>query len=156
MSVHKECGEQIRWARNQSGTKWLPPLEFAGEMFILTKNEEGEGDYTGTEVSTYRVHNCDPDKVEAWQAYKERLASIEIAKGASRVEALISDRQVARLRDIEEAWNEVHGVPCPKSDYCLTDGKCCNLSKVMSNGGEFVATIWPHPERVEAARVRRG
>lgn len=154
MSVHKECGEQIRWARNQSGTKWLPPLEFAGEAFILTKNEDGDGDYTGAEVSTYRVHFCDPEKVVAWQEYKEKLASIESAKTTERVALVMSDRLIAKQRDIELAWDEVHGVPCPKSDYCLTDGKCCNLSKVLSNGGEFVATIWPHPERVEAARGR--
>lgn len=153
MSVHKECGEQIRWARNQSDTKWIPPLEFAGEAFILTK-AEGSEDYIASEVSTYRVHNCDPDKVLAWQEYKAKLEALESRKRLEVSDHYLSDREIAKQRDQELAWDEVHGVPCPRSDFCLTDGKCCNLSKAKQNGGEFVATVWPHPERVEAARGR--
>lgn len=155
MSVHKNCGEQIRWAQRPGGG-WFPPLELVGEVFILTRNEGGDGDYTGSEVMAYRIHQCDPDKMEAWQAYKERLASIEDAKVKDERAAYVSDREAARARDMENAWDEVHGTPCPRSEHCLTDGYCCNLTAVKKNGGEFVPTKWPHPERVLAAQQAKG
>ena len=148
MSVHRECGERIRWARNASDTKWIPPLEFSGEAYILVKNEDGEGDIA-TEVSTYRVHNCDPAKMVAWQEYKEKVAAIEGGQRAEAQQIRTNDWEVKRLMEQEAAWDQVHGVQCPRCDG-PTDGKCINLSKAKS-GGEVVYTLWPHPERVEAA-----
>lgn len=154
MSVHKECGESVRWARNQNDTKWLPPLEAVGDIFILTRKESGDGDYTGSELMGYRIHQCDPDKVVAWQEYKAKLEALEARKQDERQTQYISDRDVARARDQENAWDLVHGTPCPRSDLCHTDGVCYNLSKAKK--GEMVATLWPHPERVEAASDGRG
>lgn len=153
MSVHKDCGEQIRWSKKPSSGGWYPPLELVGEVFILTRNEDGDGDYTGNEVMGYRIHNCDPDKMKAWQEYRAKLAALETDERKAEREEWVSAREAAKSRDMENAWDEVHGTPCPRSDHCLTDGMCCNLTQIKKTG-EFVPTKWPHPERVEA--VQRG
>lgn len=79
MSEHKDCGEEIRWAKlERDHERFLPPLEFAGEFFII------DADGVGVKVMGYRRHICDPDKVRAWQALQQELADLGVGKGAER------------------------------------------------------------------------
>lgn len=144
MSVHKQCGEQIRWARrDDDSTKWLPPLEFAGQAYIF-----GEDD-AAILVNTYRPHNCDPDKVEAWQEYKARLAEIEArqVETPSPIPSGMTDWEIAKQRREEEVWEDALKRKCPKCD-AKKGVKCHKLDHKFKATGELVETKMPHSERI--------
>jgi hypothetical protein len=95
VSIHKECGAQIRWAhRDDEPGRWLPPLEFAGQAYILTEDENA------VLVTTYKMHQCDPDQMEAWAAYKEKLAEIQ-ARNAAEPTGM-TNYEIAREQRREE------------------------------------------------------
>jgi hypothetical protein len=147
MSTHKDCGEQIRWARRlEDPTRWLPPLEYAGEGFVLSTSDDSE-DHFASEVHVYKLHRCDPDKVLAWQEYTERMADIQGTAPPGPSYAL------ARERDRENAWEQALKKPCPRCGVAKKV-KCKSLGTVAKKkekeSGEITETRWPHPERWSA------
>lgn len=146
MSIHKDCGEDIRWARrDETSGKWLPPLEHVGFAYILLDMEEGD-DKKAVEVPTYRVHQCDPEKMLAWREYKEKIAAIEEA-APRLVETVKSDWAIAREREREEVMLKTAAYACPRCN-APQGSPCTNLSKGKSFGKE---KRWPHKERMELA-----
>ena len=136
MSIHKECGEPIKWLRRpEDMDKFLPPMEYLGEVYVV---EEGAGIYR----QAYKLHMCDPDKIIAWQDYQRRLAE---AKGE---EFLPMD--AAREREREQIWELVRKVACPRCEAGV-DEKCISLSTHKVKAGIKEETKNPHPERIEHA-----
>lgn len=144
MSTHRDCGEPIRWAKRPDGNSWLPPLDYQGEAFILTRSENGTDEFIGSEVHTYKIHHCDPDKVIAWQEYQAKMADIQGREPPQTTYA------VSRERDREAAWEQAIKKVCPKCDApkkvrCKSLGY--NAKKKEKETGEITETRWPHPER---------
>jgi hypothetical protein len=144
MSVHKDCGEEIRWVRRDDDeTRWAPPIEFAGHFFILT--EDGKAVYT----ACYRRHECDPEKIEAWQAYQRRIAELK----NSEPEQPKNMWEVARARRREEASKLANAVACPS---CGADvGQQCMNRTTLKKTGEVAPTLNPHPERLRLAEENK-
>lgn len=145
MSVHKNCGEKIRWAKNAHGDRFLPPLEFVGHYYILLDMEEGD-DKMATEVSCYEVHQCDPEKVVAWQEYKDNLAAIE-SRTKVDVERPPSNWEIARKREQEATRARAEKKPCSKCGAKRNE-PCFNLS-IWKSKQEKRATNMPHTERMD-------
>lgn len=75
MSVHSDCGGDIFWVRRSDDPeRWMPPLEFAGYRYVITGDEP---ERTAIQVPTYIMHNCNPEKIEAWQEYQFKLAQLK-------------------------------------------------------------------------------
>ena len=140
-SVHKECGADIVWARRPDDTdRWLQPLEYVGEVFVLLK-QENSNEKVGQQHHAYRIHQCDPDRIIEWQDYQHRLAE---AKGE-----VYTPYAAAREKENEETWNQVLHVECPR---CLrdVDQKCISLARHLLKTGEIVECRNPHPARIDA------
>jgi hypothetical protein len=141
MSIHKECGEEVRWARrDDDATRWRPPLEFAGVAYILSDDEAGEP--RATQVQTFRHHLCDPAKVQAWQEYQERLA--ELREHEPPRPTNMSDWAIARERDRERAKRDAEKKKCPRCG-AKKNKPCTSLAKGPHFGEEV---RWPHAERM--------
>lgn len=144
MSVHKDCGEQIRWVRRaEDPERFMPPLEYAGEGIIITGGDSPES-ALGSQVHVYKIHRCDPDTMEEWQRYCARMADL---KGQAPPE---TPYQMMRERDRESAWEEAIKKPCPKCGVpkkvrCKSLG--VHAKKLEKQTGEVTETRWPHPER---------
>lgn len=137
-SIHKECGADIVWAKREDSDRFMPPLEYVGEVYLL----EGKGEEKfGVQRHAYRIHNCDPDRIIEWQEYQFRLAE---AKGET-----FTPYAAARERDRESTWNMALKVPCPR---CERDAgqKCISLSRHLIATGEIQETLNPHPARMTA------
>lgn len=134
-SIHRECGEEIRWAyRNDDPSRFNPPLEYIGMVYII--------DEQGTAIQTigYKVHQCDPDKMRAW--YK-RLREIAEIQGTPLED--IDRYAVARDAERENRYDEAMKRKCTRCG--ASKGKpCTSLAKGPKFGN---ATKWPHPEREE-------
>lgn len=138
-SVHKECGADIQWARRPDDpTRFLPPLEYLGEVYFLT----GKGDErVAQQEHGYRIHACDPDRIVEWQDYQHRLAE---AKGE-----VYTPYAAAREKENEELWNQVLHVECPRCERGV-DEKCIKLTRQLIKTGEIQECRNPHPARIEA------
>lgn len=142
MSVHKDCGETIRWAKTEGSGRWMPPLEFVGNHFIIQQDENG--DSVAVQVSTYEIHNCDPDKMLAWQEYQKKIAKLK--GSAPNVETGMSNWQMARERDREATWTQALKIPCSRCG--VKKGKrCIDLAK--HKRGIKAETKNPHLSRLE-------
>ena len=142
MSTHKDCGEEIRWAhRPDDPERFFPPLEYAGEVYII---DEGGN---AIQMHGYRMHRCDPEKVEAWQEY---IAKISDLKGPDSYEADINYRHAASERNREQLWETALTVICPSCEEPVGK-RCHSMSKHLIQTGELTETRWPHPSRTEAA-----
>lgn len=143
MSVHKECGEDIRWAkRDDDPERFVPPLEFAGQAYVIDENGVAHT------VTTYTSHKCDPDKVRDWADYLRRLA---LAKDETPIEAdNVKLWAAKRQRDNEQAWEVAITTECPRCDASI-GAKCHNISAMFRKTGEIVELKNPHPERIEKA-----
>lgn len=143
MSTHKDCGEEIRWAkRDDDPDRFRPPLEYAGEAFII--DERG----AAIQVHTYRPHNCDPDKVEAWLTYQKRLAVLRGDTEGLRELTGMEAHNAARERDRENTWEHALKKPCPRC-RALVGVKCHRLDQKFRKTGEMVESKNPHPERID-------
>lgn len=141
MSTHKECGEEIRWVkRDDDDSRWMPPLEFAGHFYIIT--ESGNAIWT----SVYRRHNCDPDKIEAWQEYTAKIAALK----ESTPNLPSSAWAVARERRREDTNKIANTVKCPSCEAPV--GHQCYNRTVLKKTGEIVETRNPHPARLTKAQ----
>jgi len=95
MSTHKECGEPIHWAKlERDHERFLPPLEFAGEGFIL------DADRVGIKVQVYREHVCDPKKVRAWQKRVTDLVNLGV-RDPSQGRAAVVNYETGEIDDDE-------------------------------------------------------
>lgn len=148
--THKECGEDIIWAkRDDDENRFAPPLEFAGPAYIV----DNRG--VGIQIMTYRRHHCDPEKVAAWQEYKQRIAELDHSDPQDiRVErqAARAMRQAARDEKREAHYEYAAKVDCPS---CGAEaGEACeDLAKQKK--GLRVQTRWPHESRVSVADKRQ-
>ncbi len=143
MSVHKDCGEDIRWVkREDEEQRWMPPLEFIGQVYII--DESGHAFMT----NAYQIHNCDPDKMEAWQEYQRRIA--ELKGDQESIEELDGRQvyQIARERERERVWELALTRPCRT---CQADigQRCISQSVHLRRTGEIKETLNPHPSRLE-------
>ena len=152
MSTHADCGEDIAWVRRSDDTdRWMPPLEFAGYRYVT----QGEGeDKTAIQVPTYIIHHCNPEKVVAWNLYKEKLAEVKLGQNIIVQQAQISNHRAARERDREDAWAYSLKHKCPRVACGAEEGELCtNLA--LKKKGTITPTKNPHPERVDPHFVDR-
>lgn len=137
MSVHKDCGEDIKWVRRDDDpNRFLPPMEYVGEVYVIDP-ESGSGRMT----HGYRIHNCDPDKIIAWQDYQLRLAE---AKGEQ-----YTPYDAAREREREQMWELTLAIECSACGMGV-DKKCISMARTHANKGEVVELKNPHPVRIQA------
>lgn len=139
MSTHKECGEQIRWAqRPDDPNKWMPPLEAIGPVYII--DEAGQA----IAVTGYQVHNCDPDRMQAWVEYKNRIASIQGGDAYARM----TEHDIAREQRREEYWELALKHPCPTCGV-KKKVRCLNRLDLRKGIAEPRENTNPHPLRLE-------
>ena len=139
MSTHKECGEQIRWAhRSDDPTRFMPPLESVGPVYII--DEAGQA----ISVQGYQVHNCDPDKMEAWVEYKNRIAAIQ----GGDAYAQMTEHDIAREQRREEHWTLALPFHCPTCD-AKPGVKCFNRLDLRKGIEAPRENLNPHPIRLE-------
>lgn len=140
MSVHRECGAEIKWAkRDDDSAKYFPPLEYLGEVFVIDSSG------SAVQVHGYRRHNCDPEAMLAWQDYQQRLAEV---KGES-----FTPYEAARERDREIVWESALKVECGRCDQPAGQ-KCRSMQLKHLRTGELVELRNPHPVRIELAHER--
>lgn len=145
MSVHNQCGEQIRWAKSPRGDKFLPPLEFVGHHYILMDSDDEEGQKVASEVACYQIHNCDPDKMAAWQEYRDKVEALK-RESAEVAERLPTNWEIARQRDQEATRARAEKEPCPKCKADVNE-PCYNLA-IWKRQRNKIATNMPHQERM--------
>lgn len=143
MSVHRDCGEEIRWAKREDDPeRFVPPLEFAGHAYIIDENGIARS------VTTFSSHRCNPDKVREWADYLRKLA---LAKDESPVE---SDNVVLweakKQRDSEQAWKVAITTECSTCEARI-GAKCHNISARFRKTGEILELKNPHPARLDQA-----
>lgn len=144
MSVHKDCGELVVWARRSDDpTRWMPPLEFVDNLIVIQVDENGER--VAVNAPAYRVHDCDPDKVLAWMEYQEKLARLR--ERAPVQVAGMSAWEIARERNREQAWETALKVPCLRCG-AKKGKKCIDLSLQRRNLKGYTKN--PHAQRLEA------
>lgn len=144
MSVHKECGEDIRWAlRDDQSGRYNPPLEFVGHMYVIDSDTN-----VAKRVTVWQPHNCDPEKMLAWQEYRLRILELR-ARGAEIAEGL-EDWKLAQAKREEETWNEVLKYECRRCEAPI-DEKCRNMGQRFRKTGEIVHVKHPHTERMADA-----
>ena len=141
MSVHQDCGAEIRWARRADDpSKWMPPLQFVGQYFVF-----GEDD-AAIRMNCYESHRCDPDAMEAWQIYKARLAELQ-ANQPSVVQGM-TNWEIRREQQRDQTWEDALTRACPKCEAEI-GVKCHRLDQRFHKTGEMVECKNPHPERLE-------
>lgn len=150
MSVHKDCGADIRWLkRDDDPNRFLPPMEFVGQFYAA------DADGVGVVQNCYRPHVCDPDVMEDWLNRMRRLA--ELQGDQDSVEE-ISGRQawaLAREREREKTWEIALKVDCPRCLQPKTQ-KCISMAQTHRKTGEMVELLNPHPERLEHLNKEAG
>lgn len=155
MSIHKECGEEIVWLRKPDDVdKYLPPMEYVGPMYFKTEGPNGE--VCGIQATAYKMHRCDPDKMEAWIEYKERIAEIsehapeqpvKVQREAAKQKK--SDWVIARERKQANIRTECEAYVCRRCDAVQFE-PCYNLT-IFKRTHEKVPINMPHPVRQEDA-----
>lgn len=147
-SVHKQCGEEVVWARRPDDrSRYLPPLQVVGEGLMVI-------DGVGHRGPIYQVHRCDPDKIIEWAQYQRDLAAAKATVG-DMPEPVLHAAQTQRQRDNyaerqqvrEEQWEVALQVPCRTCERPY-GFKCLNMTELRRTGEE-VETRWPHDSRFE-------
>lgn len=143
MSIHKDCGEEIRWGkREDDDTRFRPPLEFAGMGYII------DADGVAIYVSIYRDHICDPDTVRAWMDHRRALAA---AKGEALDEIEDDEARIAaRERDRQDQLILAATVECDTCEEPAGYG-CINLS-LWKRKQVREETRFPHASRLVKAQ----
>lgn len=140
MSVHRDCGEEIKWARREDDeTRWNPPLEYAGNFYII--DESG----AAIQVTGYKIHYCDPDRMEAWQERCRRIAEMQ-GGDMSKVETQVVAADMRR----EEQWEVALKVECETCEAKVNE-KCHSMARTHRKNDEIVPVLNPHPRRLERA-----
>ncbi len=138
MSIHKECGEEIIWvARDDEPGRYHPPLDYMGQVYVVVDDKL-------IRTTGYKSHKCDPDKVEAWMAYLQRMEQVK----SSQPDLLEAPGlwAASRAKRKEEAWATALAWSCPTCE-APPGSYCINLSKRFK--GQNVETTNPHPARLE-------
>lgn len=149
MSVHRDCGEEIVWVKNENDpNRWMPPLEFAGYRHIITTQGD---DQFAVQMPTYIRHHCDPDRMKAWQDYQVRIAALK--ENAPDVTTGMTPRQAKHQQLVEQAWEYALKFKCPRVG-CEAEATelCVNLAE--KKRGRSVPTKNPHPERLDPDLTR--
>jgi hypothetical protein len=135
----RACGGDVIWARKlpEDGGEWHSPLEPHGYALTII-------DSTVYRFPTYRRHQCDPKRKQAYAEEQARLAD-ERARREEEHRDWWQDAenprvQLARLEDKAR-----RDFPCPRCEVGR-DANCLNLSKLRR--GDRVPNKHPHPERV--------
>lgn len=141
MSIHSDCGKEVRWVhRDDDPDRFHPPLEFAGQAYIITE------DNTAVFTTTYRRHECDPDDIKQWIDLKRRQAE---AKGIATEDIdRHEERIIARERDQKEANDFAMRVECPICKAPVAE-LCFNMALLKKGVKKYTKN--PHPGRVEQA-----
>ena len=141
MALHGDCGKEVRWVRRDDDPeRFHPPLEFAGQSYIITE------DNIAMYVTTYKRHECDPDDIKAWLELKRKQAE---AKGIPVDEIdFREERIIARERDREETNSKAMRIKCPVCKATVSE-LCFNMSALKR--GDKVYNLNPHPARIEEA-----
>lgn len=150
MSVHKDCGELINWfKRPDDMARFLPPMEYVGQMYMVTETESGEK--AAVQVAGYKVHNCDPEKMLAWQEYQAKVAVIKEHGKVQAKELNLPNNawEMARDKRQEEARAFAQQVACPMCE-ALEGQPCFNLT-IFKREGLTVPTKSPHLGRTRRA-----
>lgn len=147
MSIHKECGENVRWVKGgRRKERFMPPLEFVGNYTILVLDDDG--DEVGTDVACYQVHTCDPDKMLAW---RERLARVKEIKDLPPIlveaDRPLSNWKIARERDQENARAAAEKRDCTTCG--AIEGEFCFNLSIFKRTHEKVPTNMPHASRID-------
>lgn len=119
----------------------MPPLEYAGEVYVLTEHQDGP---LASMVHAYRIHHCDPDHVAAWTEYQEKLA---LAKGDEYV-AESSPHKIRTDMAREAMWEYALKRVCPTCDAKKKE-KCIRQDRALKIRGEIQECRNPHPSRTE-------
>lgn len=140
VSVHRDCGEDVKWAkRSDDDTRWNPPLDYIGPVYII--DESG----AAIQVNAYRTHNCDPDKMEAWLERCRRVAEL---KGGDLDSLEV--RAVKADMDRESVWDVALKVACPACEVAV-GVKCHSMALRYRKEDKIVGVLNPHPRRLELA-----
>lgn len=145
MSIHKDCGRDVTWARRPDDPdRFLPPLEMTGFGYFI------QDDGTAVQRPVFQMHVCDPDEVIDWTDRMRRLAEARADGQMPEVVAGRESWQAAREREREEVWEKVLPYPC---DRCLQHegSKCISMAQAHRKTGEMVELRNPHNERLKAA-----
>lgn len=138
MSIHKDCGEHVKWVRRtDEDDRWFPPLESIGHVYVIIDDQV-------VETIGYRHHKCDPAKMKAWLDY---LAIIGELKGdTSELDSVVA-HQAARDRQAESTRKYAERVACPQCNQGINE-PCVNMS-ILKKTGELEPTKNPHQSRID-------
>lgn len=141
MSVHKECGKQVRWGkRSDDPDRYMQPLEFAGFYYIL--DESG----TALEVVAYQIHQCNVDDVRAITATREALA--DSRNRSEKLQLTVQEEYAAaRESNREDLWKQVLPFAC---EGC---GAKKNERCTHKLSGEEIR--YPHTDRIKKSMERK-
>ena len=140
MTVHKQCGAHITWARSPNNeSKWMPPMEYMGEGFWVDE------EMVGHHAHFYQAHVCDPDQVEKWHERLERIAEVTGDEHDAQRLAEVDVRAARRQADQESARAAARKFACPTCD-ARKNHNCISKASTKQGGGK--ETLWPHPARL--------
>lgn len=141
MTIHSDCGKEIRWAqRDDDPDRFRPPLEFAGQAYIVTE------DNIAVYVTTYKQHECDPDDIKRWMELKRAQAEA-LGKPVDELDRK-EERNIARKQAQNDAWSLTIKIPCATCG-AKAGQKCFNMTKRKQDIVE--ENKWPHHIRALAA-----
>lgn len=137
MPVHKDCGEYITWAtRPDDETRFYPPLESIGHILIIMDGQ-------AVETIGYKIHRCDPQKMEAWIEYLDKIGKLRGEITPTIAHKAASDRNAESMR------SDAENVECPQCKQPA--GQPCINMTVVKKSGEMVPTKYPHMSRRDFA-----
>lgn len=138
MTIHSQCGREIRWAnRDDDPERFRPPLEFAGQAYIIDESN------TAVYVTTYKQHECDPEDIVNWADLKRRQA-IALGKPTEEIDRR-EERELAKEEQRKQDWKIALKVACPQCEVGV--GKICH-NMTMRKRGIKELTKNPHPRRI--------
>lgn len=141
MTIHSDCGKEIRWAqRDDDPDRFRPPLEFAGQAYIVTE------DNIAVYVTTYKQHECDPDDIKRWMELKRAQAEA-LGKPVDELDRK-EERNIAKEQQRKENWDLALQIDCPTCKS-KKGKRCYNLTKIKRDVVE--ETKNPHPMRLDNA-----
>lgn len=155
MSIHKECGAEIRWAkRSDDPERWSSPLEFAGFNYII--DESG----SAIEVVAYKIHVCDLEQMTRWRDVVEKTLQARDYEKKDEPFNPFKDLEltgrdaynIKREEQRKENWKIAKKVECPTCNAAPRN-KCVSLAKGPSHGK---TTKNPHPNRLTKAMENNG
>src|SRR5262245_28639014 len=107
MSIHSDCGAEIRWPRKSDEPEaYGPPLEYAGQGYVFDENS------VAIQVSVYKSHVCRADQMAEWLDNKIKVQRL-LATKASKLPVTNEDYRQARQQLTERNHDMALSVGCP-------------------------------------------